>query len=160
MSDNRNLWVKYHIFFMKPWSNWSLGLFQSYRFTKFYLDKRKYTSCERDSNLLSKFEWYLCVLNCKTSEDHSILMWDFRFSRRRVWSLESSEMWRRVVTLKWTDVSDVLTASIIRAMNRCFQRTQLGRHSPPFYLRAKTDALSKPLRSIKNTGQWPSPEPR
>jgi hypothetical protein len=40
-------------------------------------------------------------------------MWDFRFSRRRVWNFESCGMWRRVVTLKLTDVSEVHTASII-----------------------------------------------
>jgi hypothetical protein len=31
---------------------------------------------------------------------------------------ESSGMYRRVVTLKWTDVSEVRTVSIIRAMNK------------------------------------------
>jgi hypothetical protein len=34
-------------------------------------------------------------------------MWDLRFSRRRVLSLESSGMYSRVVTLKLTDVSQV-----------------------------------------------------
>jgi hypothetical protein len=33
-------------------------------------------------------------------------------------SLESSAMWRHVVTMKWTDVSEVHTASIIRVINR------------------------------------------
>jgi hypothetical protein len=32
--------------------------------------------------------------------------------------LESSGLWRRVVTLKLTHVSDVRTASIMKAMNR------------------------------------------
>jgi hypothetical protein len=34
---------------------------------------------------------------------HKTIMWDFRFSRQMVWSLESSEMLRRVITLKLTD---------------------------------------------------------
>jgi hypothetical protein len=44
-------------------------------------------------------------------------MWDLRFSRRRVWSLESSGMQRGVATLKLTDVSEVRTASIIRTIH-------------------------------------------
>jgi hypothetical protein len=45
-------------------------------------------------------------------------MWDFRFSRLRAWSSESSGMKHRVVTLKLTDVSEVRTASIIRTTHR------------------------------------------
>jgi hypothetical protein len=41
--------------------------------------------------------------------------WDFRFSRRRVWRLLSSWLFRRVVWYKFTDVSEVLAAYIIRA---------------------------------------------
>jgi hypothetical protein len=43
-------------------------------------------------------------------------MWDFRFSQRRVWSLESSWMYNRADTLNSTDVSEVCTASIFIAM--------------------------------------------
>jgi hypothetical protein len=44
------------------------------------------------------------------------IMWDFRFSRQRAWSLDFSGMYCRVVTLKWTDVSEVRTASVIALM--------------------------------------------
>jgi hypothetical protein len=52
---------------------------------------------------------------CKINRGYLTIlgMWDFRFSRRRVWSLESFWMQQRVVTLKLTDVSQVRTASII-----------------------------------------------
>jgi hypothetical protein len=43
----------------------------------------------------------------------NIFLCDFGFSWRSVWRLESSGMYRRIVTLKWTDVSEVRTASII-----------------------------------------------
>jgi hypothetical protein len=45
-----------------------------------------------------------------------LCMWAFRFSRRRVWRWLSSGMLRRVVSYKLTDVSEVLTASRIRAI--------------------------------------------
>jgi hypothetical protein len=41
---------------------------------------------------------------------------DFRFSRRRIWRWLSSGLLRRVVWYKFTEVSEMLTASIIRAM--------------------------------------------
>jgi hypothetical protein len=48
---------------------------------------------------------------------HPIQMWDFKFSRRRVWSSDlSSGMYCRVKKLS-TDVSDVRAASIIRAVS-------------------------------------------
>jgi hypothetical protein len=45
-------------------------------------------------------------------------LWDFRISWRRAWRWLSSGLLRRVIWYKFTDVSEVLTASIIRAM--CF----------------------------------------
>jgi hypothetical protein len=44
--------------------------------------------------------------------------WDFKFSRRRVWSSESSGMYCHVFNWMSTDVSEVRAASIIRAMTR------------------------------------------
>jgi hypothetical protein len=41
------------------------------------------------------------------------IMWDFKFSRRRVWSSESSGMYCRVLNWMSTDVSEVHAASII-----------------------------------------------
>jgi hypothetical protein len=49
--------------------------------------------------------------------DNSWLIWDFRFSRRRVWSLTSYGMQRCIVKLMLTDVSEVRTGSIIRPMS-------------------------------------------
>jgi hypothetical protein len=46
---------------------------------------------------------------------YNFTLWDLMFSRREVWSLNSSGLYRRVVMLKWADVSEVRTASIIRA---------------------------------------------
>jgi hypothetical protein len=43
------------------------------------------------------------------------IKWDFRFSRRRVWRSQSSGILQRV-DLKLTDVSEVLTVSIIALM--------------------------------------------
>jgi hypothetical protein len=43
--------------------------------------------------------------------------WDLRFSRRRVLRWLSSGLLRRVVWQKFTDVAEVLAASIIRAMS-------------------------------------------
>jgi hypothetical protein len=40
-------------------------------------------------------------------------IWDFRFSLRQVWGLESSGINRRVITLKFIDVSEVRTSSNI-----------------------------------------------
>jgi hypothetical protein len=44
--------------------------------------------------------------------------WDFIFSRRRVWRLLSSGVLDRVVSLKLTDVLEMLAASIFRAMSK------------------------------------------
>jgi hypothetical protein len=43
-------------------------------------------------------------------------VWDFKFSRRRVWSSESSGMYCRVLNWMSTYVSEMRAASIIRAM--------------------------------------------
>jgi hypothetical protein len=54
------------------------------------------------------------ILPCRMIVDRRFRVWDFKFSRRRVWRSElSSGMYCRV---KWlsTDVSEVRTASIIR----------------------------------------------
>jgi hypothetical protein len=52
------------------------------------------------------------------SKNPVLSLWDFRFSRRRVWSTESSAMYCRVLNSMSTDVSEVRAASIIRAMTR------------------------------------------
>jgi hypothetical protein len=44
------------------------------------------------------------------------VMWDFKFSRRRVWSSESSWIYCHVLNWMLTDVSEVCAASIIRAI--------------------------------------------
>jgi hypothetical protein len=54
-------------------------------------------------------------------------LWDFRFSRRRVWSLESPGMYRCVVTLNWSDVTWLLT-----------QHVPLKRRSTSTWLHADT----------------------
>jgi hypothetical protein len=52
------------------------------------------------------------------SEQSMLILWDFKFSRRRVWCSElSSGLYCRVKWL-WTDVSEVRTASIIRDESR------------------------------------------
>jgi hypothetical protein len=43
-------------------------------------------------------------------------LWDFKFSRRRAWSSESSGMDCRVLNWMSTDVSEVRAASLIRSM--------------------------------------------
>jgi hypothetical protein len=58
-------------------------------------------------------------------------LWDFRFSRRRVWSWLSSGLLRRLVWYKFTDVLEVLAASIIRVMSGDRDRKHLwnvGKH--------------------------------
>jgi hypothetical protein len=67
--------------------------------------------------------WYLPTsqhdITQKTSLppwEPQITCWDFRFSRRRVWGWLSSGLLRRVVWYKLADVSEVLTAPIIRAI--------------------------------------------
>jgi hypothetical protein len=47
-----------------------------------------------------------------------VAWWDFRLSRRRARKWLSSRMLSRVVWYKFTDVSEMLTASIIRAMSK------------------------------------------
>jgi hypothetical protein len=61
--------------------------------------------------------------------------WDFRFSR---WRLEASGMERRVVTLKWTGVSELCTASIIRTPWCYRQYAPLKRRSTSMWLPGAT----------------------
>jgi hypothetical protein len=63
------------------------------------------------------YKMLIPVLHIAVLTQQITKIWDFRFSQQRVWSLESSGMYCHVVTLKLTDVSEVHTASIIRAMN-------------------------------------------
>jgi hypothetical protein len=48
---------------------------------------------------------------------HPYCVWDFRYSRRRIWRLLSSGKLRSAVQWKFTDVLEVLTASITRRPN-------------------------------------------
>jgi hypothetical protein len=70
----------------------------------------------RINNFLSCqiLEWQ-CSKQCKGFW-YPLSLWDFRLSRWWVWSLESSGMYCYVVKLMLTNVSEVHTASIIRAM--------------------------------------------
>jgi hypothetical protein len=69
------------------------------------------------SNFMTDF--FMCSRNTLLIRFQvSITMWDFRFSRSRVWSLESFGMSRLVFSMEWTDVSEVRTASIIRVIQR------------------------------------------
>jgi hypothetical protein len=45
-------------------------------------------------------------------------LWDFRFSRRRIWRWLSSGMLRRAGWQKFTDVTELFAVSITRAMRR------------------------------------------
>jgi hypothetical protein len=62
---------------------------------------------------------FLCIaLRCIVSPNK--VRRDFSFSRRQVWSSESSGMYCRVVIEMSTDVSEVRAASIMRAItHRC-----------------------------------------
>jgi hypothetical protein len=72
-----------------------------------------------------------------------IAMWDFSFSRRWLWRMSSSGMWRRVV-LVTTNVSKELSASIIRMIKICELGTTLGLTSNRGMLRRnKKTALFK-----------------
>jgi hypothetical protein len=62
----------------------------------------------------------------KGRSQDNLILWDFRFWRRRVRRWQPYGIQRRVVSLKQTDVSEVRTASIIRAL---YPR----RLSPPTY---------------------------
>jgi hypothetical protein len=52
-------------------------------------------------------------------------LWDFRFSWQRVWSLESSGVSCHVVTWKLSDISEVCTVSIIRAMMNAVRTSEM-----------------------------------
>jgi hypothetical protein len=59
-------------------------------------------------------KWFIRIeVRFICSGDTIGIMWDFRFSRRRVWSSEYSGMYCRVLNWISTDVSEVHAASII-----------------------------------------------
>jgi hypothetical protein len=72
-------------------------------------------------------------------------MWDFKFSRRRVWNSESSGMYWSVLNWMSTDVSEVCAASIIRVM------TLSTTHS---YLNTRYTESQKP---VECSGPFSSP---
>jgi hypothetical protein len=63
---------------------------------------------------------YVCEISSSHSGEYEdgclFCRWNFRFLRRLVWRWPSSGMLRCVVWYKFTDVSEVLAASIIRAI--------------------------------------------
>jgi hypothetical protein len=70
--------------------------------------------------------FYSCALRMHLSAS-SPCLWDFRFPRRRIWSLESSGMQSRVVTLKLTDVTEVRTTFIALIMEAvCTSKTSVN----------------------------------
>jgi hypothetical protein len=65
--------------------------------------------------------------------------WNFRFSRRRVWRWLSSRVLRRVVCYKFTDVSEVLAASITGVHQ---PRRQSSSYFVVYYLFPTTEFMS------------------
>jgi hypothetical protein len=58
------------------------------------------------------------VNSVHTVKNFHFILWDFMFPRWRVWTRETFCIFRRILLLKYTDVSEVLTAYLIRAMRR------------------------------------------
>jgi hypothetical protein len=52
-------------------------------------------------------------------------LWDLRFSLPQVWRWQLSGIQRHVVLLKWTDVSELHTASIIRAIMKTIHTSEM-----------------------------------
>jgi hypothetical protein len=85
--------------------------------------------------------------------------WDFRFSRRWVWRRLSSGMLRRVVSLKFMDVSEVLAASIIRAMSGGTKYIwNVGKLLPLFALMKEEASASEASVNFYQTTQRNIPE--
>jgi hypothetical protein len=78
--------------------------FSSCRFT--WSSSRTVSTFQRTATYTQS--WYIT--------QHIFMTWDMRFSRRRVWRWLSSGLLRRVVGQKFTGVSEIRAASIIRAM--------------------------------------------
>jgi hypothetical protein len=57
------------------------------------------------------------IIIIMTSITSEFIMWVFRFSRRRIWRWLSSRFLRSVIWQKFTNVSEVFAASIIRPWN-------------------------------------------
>jgi hypothetical protein len=57
--------------------------------------------------------WVILLSNLFSN---TLKLWDFRFSRRRIWKWLSSRMLRSEVSQKFTYVSEVLSVFIIRVM--------------------------------------------
>jgi hypothetical protein len=102
------------------------------------MTKRRIVCCLYNTRMLCvviywcvNFSFILCLNNIGTSlndgqmlSEHCMFysrlnllpVWDFKFSRRRLWSSESSGMYCRVLNWISTDVSEVRAASIMRAL--------------------------------------------
>jgi hypothetical protein len=88
-------------------------------------------------------------------------VWDFRFSRWWVRRWLSSGMLRYIVWWKFTDVSEVLAASIIRAMNTPCMRNWFEKWEPVGQGRTLAGPVGKRVRIMwEQGGQWEKGKPQ